>query len=64
MADRPGKTISFYTDLETDKKLNEMARDDQRSVSNCLTVLINWAWNLRFPPQIITSDSSSIYVDE
>jgi hypothetical protein len=62
--DRPGKSIAFYTDLETVAKLEKMAKEDHRSVSNELTVLIKHAWDMQFPPQISVSDNTNIYVSE
>jgi hypothetical protein len=38
MADRPGKTISFYTDINTVEWLEQEAQKDKRSVSNYLTL--------------------------
>jgi len=39
-----GQTVSFYTDDETKQQLDELAELEKRSVSNYLTLLINWAF--------------------
>jgi hypothetical protein len=44
MARRPGKTISFYTDIHTADKLHKMAKN-YRSISECLTAIIIEVWN-------------------
>jgi len=54
--DRPGKTISFYADHQTLDKLNEMAKQENRSISNMLRLIIIRAWEMRFPPQYEMTD--------
>jgi len=40
MAERHGKTISFYTDIDTAEWLELEAEKDRRSVSNFITLII------------------------
>lgn len=39
--DRAGKSIAFYSDQNTLQKLNQVAKLENRSISNMLTVMIN-----------------------
>ena len=46
--DRPGKSIAFYSDMQTLERLDTMSELERRSVSNMLTVAINYYWDRHY----------------